>query len=214
MELEIILVDDGSTDGSREQIRQLTSAENIQAFFHGVNRGKGASLRTGFSASTGDVIVVQDADLEYYPVELTKLVAPIESGRADVVYGSRFRGTDPVSVALYWHSLGNRFLTFLSNVFTDLYLTDMEVCYKAFRREVIQGLELREDRFGFEPEVTAKIAQYRRIDGSRLRIFEIGISYSGRTYKEGKKIGWRDGVSAVWCILKYNLWARSKKKED
>jgi len=206
--LEILLVDDGSTDGSREQIKEFSSADNIQVFFHDVNRGKGASLRTGFSAATGDVIVVQDADLEYDPQELDKLLAPIELGQADVVYGSRFVGGESHRVLYFWHSLGNRFLTLLSNLFTNLNLTDIEVCYKAFRSEVIHGLELRENRFGFEPEVTAKISRYQKTDGNRLRIFEVGISYAGRTYQEGKKIGWRDGVSTIWCILKYNLWAR------
>ena len=208
LNIEIILVDDGSTDGSREQINELSFSDNIQVFLHEVNRGKGASLRTGFLAATGDVVVVQDADLEYDPQDLDKLLAPIESGQADVVYGSRFVGGESHRVLYFWHSLGNRFLTLLSNFFTNLNLTDMEVCYKAFRREVIQGLELRENRFGFEPEITAKISHYQKNDGNQLRIFEVGISYAGRTYQEGKKIGWRDGVSTIWCILKYNLWAR------
>ena len=208
IEKEILLIDDGSTDGSRERIRELTVDENTYAFFHDVNRGKGASLRTGFAAATGDVVVVQDADLEYNPEELDKLLTPIESGQADVVYGTRFVGGDSHRVLYYWHSLGNRFLTLLSNLFTNLNLTDIEVCYKAFRSEVIHGLELRENRFGFEPEIDAKISRYQKTDGKQLRIFEVGISYAGRTYQEGKKIGWRDGVAAIWCILKYNLWAR------
>ena len=160
------------------------------------------------SAATGDVIVVQNADLEYDPQELDKILAPIELGQADVVYGSRFVGGESHRVLYFWHSLGNRFLTLLSNLFTNLNLTDIEVCYKAFRSEIIHGLELRENRFGFEPEITAKISRYKKTDGNRLRIFEVGISYAGRTYQEGKKIGWRDGASTIWCILKYNLWAR------
>ncbi len=194
---EIIVVDDCSADGTADVLRALPPAPDLIVKFHSVNRGKGAALRTGFQAATGDVVVVQDADLEYDPQEYHKLLAPIADGRADVVYGSRFAGGECHRVLYFWHSLGNRVLTLLSNAFTNLNLTDMETCYKMFRREIIQSITLEEDRFGFEPEVTAKVARMR------CRIYEVGISYSGRTYEEGKKIGWKDGVRAVWCILKY-----------
>ena len=194
---EIIVVDDCSTDGTREVLRDLPASRDLVLFFHPANKGKGAALRTGFSAATGDVIVVQDADLEYDPEEYPKMLQPILDGRADVVYGSRFVGGECHRVLYFWHSVGNRFLTLLSNAVTNLNLTDMETCYKMFRREVIQSIELHEDRFGFEPEITGKIAE------RRCRVYEVGISYSGRTYEEGKKIGWRDGLRAVWCILKY-----------
>ena len=194
---EIIVVDDGSTDGTREAVRGLTQRTDLVVLFHEVNQGKGAALRTGFKAATGDVVVVQDADLEYDPSEYPKLLQPILDGRADVVYGSRFAGGECHRVLYFWHSIGNRFLTLLLNAVTNLNLTDMETCYKMCRREVIQSIDLKEDRFGFEPELTAKIAE------RRYRVYEVGISYSGRTYEEGKKIGWRDGVRAVWCILKY-----------
>jgi glycosyltransferase involved in cell wall biosynthesis len=194
---EIIVVDDCSSDGTADVLRRLPAAPDLTLKFHPVNRGKGAALRTGFQAATGDVVIVQDADLEYDPEEYHKLLAPIVDGRADVVYGSRFAGGESHRVLYFWHSIGNRVLTLLSNAFTNLNLTDMETCYKMFKREIIQSLVLEEDRFGFEPEVTAKLAKLR------CRIYEVGISYSGRTYEEGKKIGWRDGLRAIWCIVKY-----------
>jgi len=197
VEKEIIVVDDCSTDGTRAVLEQLPAAPDLVRLFHDVNRGKGAALRTGFANATGDVVVIQDADLEYNPAEYLKMMVPIADGRADVVYGSRFAGGECHRVLYFWHSVGNRFLTLLSNAFTNLNLTDMETCYKMFRREILQSIELEEDRFGFEPEVTAKVAALR------CRVYEIGISYSGRTYEEGKKIGWRDGVRAIWCIVKY-----------
>ena len=206
LEKEIILVDDGSSDGSRDLVRQLASDGRVMAVFHDENRGKGAALRSGIAVARGDVVLVQDADLEYDPQDYARLLEPIANGRADVVYGSRFAGGESHRVLYFWHAVGNRLLTQLSNIFSNLNLTDMEVCYKVFRREVIQSLNLREDRFGFEPEVTARLARYRTADGARLRIYEVGISYAGRTYEEGKKIGWRDGLRAVWCILRYNLW--------
>ncbi|MBI5189201.1 MAG: glycosyltransferase family 2 protein [Nitrospirae bacterium] len=196
---EVILVVDGSTDGTRGIIESEVGPLVDRVIYHDRNMGKGASLRDGFRAATGDVVVVQDADLEYDPMELPRLIQPILDGHADVVYGSRFMGGGPHRVLYFWHMAGNRFLTLLSNVFTNLNLTDMETCYKAFRRDVIQRVVIEEDRFGFEPEVTAKVARMG------CRIYEVGISYSGRTYAEGKKIGWRDGLRAVWCILKYNV---------
>jgi len=196
-EKEIIVVDDCSTDGTRHVLQALPSSPDLVRAYHDVNRGKGAALRTGFAKATGHVVVVQDADLEYDPNEYVKMLVPIADGRADVVFGSRFAGGECHRVLYFWHSLGNRFLTLLSNAFTNLNLTDMETCYKMFRREVIQAIAIEENRFGFEPEVTAKVA------AMRCRVYEVGISYSGRTYEEGKKIGWRDGVRAVWCILKY-----------
>ncbi|MBW1994833.1 MAG: glycosyltransferase family 2 protein, partial [Deltaproteobacteria bacterium] len=170
--------------------------------YHEINMGKGAALRSGFQVATGDIVVIQDADLEYDPKEYPLLMQPIMSGKADVVYGSRFAGSGPHRVLYFWHMIGNRFLTLLSNMFTNINLTDMETCYKMFRREVIQSIEIEEDRFGFEPEITAKISR------NGCRIYEVGISYAGRTYAEGKKINWRDGFRAVYAILKYNLWAR------
>lgn len=194
---EVIIVDDGSTDGTREILAGIDDPM-VRVIFHDHNQGKGAALRTGFAQATADYVIVQDADLEYDPAEYGELLGPLEDDRADVVYGSRFVSSRPHRVLYFWHSLGNRMLTLLSNMFTDLNLTDMETCYKAFRREVIQAVDIQEDRFGFEPEVTAKLAR------QRVRIFEVGISYSGRTYADGKKIGWKDGVRAVSCIVKYS----------
>lgn len=199
LSLQIIIVDDASVDKSLEIATLLRDVyPNIDVFHHEVNQGKGAALRTGFSHATGQFVVVQDADLEYNPLDIRKLLKPIINGKAEVVYGSRFLTADAHRVLYFWHSMGNRFLTTLSNMFTDLNLTDMETCYKVFKREVIQDIKIEENRFGFEPEITAKIAQ------KRCRIFEMGISYEGRTYDEGKKIGWKDGLRALYCILKYN----------
>jgi len=200
---EIVLVDDGSTDGSREKLKTWEGREGVVVLYHDRNRGKGAAIRTAVAAATRAVVVIQDADLEYDPREYPNLLEPIADGRADVVYGSRFVGSDAHRVLYFWHAVGNKLLTLLSNMMTNVNLTDMETCYKMFRREVIQGIELEEDRFGFEPEVTAKVAQ------GGWRIYEVGISYAGRTYEEGKKIGWRDGLRAVWCIVKYNLFRRA-----
>ena len=198
-DLEIVVVDDCSTDGTRELLQSGLEKQADRVIYHDRNQGKGAALRTGFAAATGEIVLVQDADLEYDPKEYPRLLRPILDGQADVVFGSRFSGGEAHRVLYFWHYLGNRFLTLLSNAMTNLNLTDMEVCYKAFRREVVERIRIEEDRFGFEPEITAKIAKLG------CRVFEVGISYSGRTYGEGKKIGWRDGVRAVWCILKYNL---------
>ncbi len=200
---QIVVVDDGSTDGSRELLESLPAADDLLVLIHPRNRGKGAALATGFQAATGAICIVQDADLEYDPADYPLMIGPILEGRADVVFGSRFQGGRPHRVVYFWHRLGNGLLTLLSNMATDLNLTDMETCYKAFRREVIQSIRIQEQRFGFEPEITAKVAR------RRCRIYEVGISYYGRTYDEGKKIGWRDGIRAIWCILKYNSWARS-----
>ena len=197
---EIIVVDDGSSDGTREKISGPLRPLIDQLVMHEVNQGKGAALRSGIRAATGDVVIIQDADLEYDPNEYPNLIAPIAEDRADVVYGSRFMGAAPHRVLYFWHRLGNGFLTLLSNMFTNLNLTDMETCYKAFRRSVIQSIEIEEDRFGFEPEITAKVAKLG------VRIYEVGISYYGRTYAEGKKIGYRDGFRAIYCIVKYNLF--------
>ncbi len=197
---EVIVVDDCSTDGTREILRDKIEPRVDQLIFHERNRGKGAALRSGFKAATGDIILVQDADLEYDPRDYGKLLAPILEGRADVVFGSRFAGGESHRVFYFWHSVLNRLLTLLSNMLTDLNLTDMEVCYNVFRREIIEQIDIEEDRFGFEPEITAKVAKLG------CRIYEVGISYAGRTYSEGKKIGLRDGVRAIWCIFKYNLF--------
>jgi len=199
---EIIIVDDYSTDGTRDLIESRIKSQVDQVIYQDRNYGKGYALKAGFAAATGDIVIVQDADLEYDPHQYPALIEPIVSDRADIVYGSRFQGGGPHRVVYFWHYVGNRLLTLLSNMFTNINLTDMETCYKVFRREIIQSIDIKEHRFGFEPEITAKIAR------KRVRIYEMGISYYGRTYEEGKKIGWRDGMRAVWCILKYNLWAR------
>lgn len=194
---EVVVVDDGSTDGTRELLEKVTD-ERVRVLLQPGNRGKGAALRRGFAEATAEYVVVQDADLEYDPAEYGVLLEPLLDGRADVVFGSRFVGGGAHRVLYFWHSVGNRLLTLASNAFTNLNLTDMETCYKVFRREVIQSIDLVEDRFGFEPEVTAKVAK------GGWRVYEVGISYSGRTYAEGKKIGWRDGVRALWCIVRYS----------
>ena len=199
LDKEIILVDDFSSDGTREILQGLAD-ESTRVFFHDSNRGKGAALRTGFRHVTGDVVIVQDADLEYNPREYPRLLQPILDGKADVVYGSRFVTGEYRRVLFFWHMLGNKFLTLLSNMMTNLNLSDMETCYKLFRRELLDQITIEEDRFGFEPEITAKVARLK------ARIYEVGISYSGRTYAEGKKINWKDGISSLRCIIKYNLF--------
>jgi glycosyltransferase involved in cell wall biosynthesis len=198
IEVELLCVDDGSTDGSREILAQLQSQyPHTRVFLQPHNMGKGAALRRGIQEATGDYVIIQDADLEYDPNDYRRLLEPLETGQADVVYGSRFVGAAPHRVLYFWHWVANSLLTLLSNMITNLNMTDMETCYKVFRREVIQAIPLEEDRFGFEPEVTVKIAR------RHLRVYEVGISYWGRTYAEGKKIGWKDGVRALWCLVKY-----------
>jgi glycosyltransferase involved in cell wall biosynthesis len=203
---EIVMVDDSSTDNSWEKLENYKSDNpdmQISLYRHTYNQGKGAALRTGIHEAKGDLIIIQDADLEYDPFEYNELLKPITDGHADVVYGSRFMGGKPHRILFFWHSIGNGLLTLMSNAFTNLNLTDMETCYKLFKAPVIKSIQLKENRFGFEPEVTAKVSRIPAI-----RIYEIGISYYGRTYADGKKIGWRDGVRAIYCILKYNLWAK------
>jgi len=194
---EIVVVDDCSTDGTADFLRSVRE-NGISCFFHEQNQGKGAALRTGFAHATGDVVLVQDADLEYDPDEYPRLLRPILDGKADVVFSSRFLGGDQHRVLYFWHAVGNKILTLLSNMCSNLNLTDIESCYKAFRRDVLERIRIEENRFGFEPEVVAKVARLR------CRIYEVGVSYSGRTYNEGKKIGWKDGVRAIWCIIKYS----------
>lgn len=194
---EIVIVDDRSTDGTRELLKDIEGRNAVKVLYHDRNRGKGAALRTGIAGSTGDIVLIQDADLEYDPAEYPKLLAPFLAGKADVVYGSRFTGSEAKRVLFFWHYVGNRLLTLFSNMFTNLNLTDMETCYKAFRGDMIRGIRIEEDRFGFEPEITSKVARLG------CRIYEVGIGYHGRTYEEGKKITWKDGLRAVWCILKY-----------
>lgn len=210
IEKEVIIINDCSKDDTEQAIQTYIAENpelNIQYYKHEFNKGKGAALHTGIQKSTGDFVIIQDADLEYDPEEFNMLLKPALDGFADVVYGSRFMGGNPHRILFFWHTIGNKFLTFLSNMFTNLNLTDMETCYKMFKTDIIQRIDLRENRFGFEPEVTAKIARIPDI-----RIYEIGISYYGRTYAEGKKIGWRDGFRAIYCILKYNIFSKETFK--
>ena len=199
---EIIIVDDSSTDGTKDLLKKIKD-ERINIFYNECNQGKGAALKKGFEHAKGDICIVQDADLEYDPKEYEFMIEPIINNKADVVYGSRFQSGRPHRVVYFWHRVGNGILTLLSNIFTDLNLTDMETCYKAFKTEIIQSIDINEKRFGFEPEITAKISRMN------LRIYEIGISYYGRTYSEGKKIGWKDGLRAIYCIFKYNIWDKN-----
>ena len=199
---QIIIIDDFSTDGTREFLKSLED-NSIKVVLQNRNQGKGAAIAKGINYATGDITIIQDADLEYDPNEYEKLINPILVNKADVVFGSRFQGAEPHRVVYFWHRVGNGFLTLLSNIMTDINLTDMETCYKAFRTEVLQSISIREKRFGFEPEITAKVAR------KRFRIYEVGISYFGRTYEEGKKIGWKDGVRAIWCIIKYNIFIKN-----
>lgn len=206
IEKEFIVINDCSSDKTHEAIENYFAKFNdleYKIFNHEVNKGKGAAIHTGIATATGDYLVIQDADLEYNPNEFNLLLQPVVDGFADIVFGSRFMGGNPHRILFFWHSIGNKFLTSISNIFTNLNLTDMETCYKLFRTDIIQGIKLKEKRFGFEPEVTAKISRVKN-----ARIYEVGISYYGRTYDDGKKIGWRDGLWAIWCILKYNIWDR------
>lgn len=207
-DIEIIIVDDFSTDGTREKLREKFETSVDKVLYHPHNCGKGAALKTGIKAATGDIVIIQDADLEYDPQQIPHVIKPILDGQADVVYGSRFLGGSAHRVLYFWHMVGNKLLTTLSNMFTNLNLTDMETCYKAFKREIIQSIDIQEERFGFEPEITAKVAKMK------CRIYEVGISYYGRTYSEGKKIGCKDGISALRCILKYNLLPNKKSRQN
>lgn len=202
LEKEIIVVDDLSSDGTRDVLASLEKSKRVRVFYHEQNTGKGGALRTGFLKATGDIVLIQDADLEYDPDEYMRLISPILENKADVVYGSRFMGGAPHRVNYFWHKVANNVLTLISNAFSDLALTDMETCYKVFTKKVIEKIRIEENRFGFEPEITAKIGRLARETG--IRVYEVGISYYGRTYEEGKKIGWRDAVWAFWCIMKYN----------